>query len=754
MRIIGIKVKEGLSSVIKNLKPGGWYPFGDYEEPIGDNCWSWKNDEYDNLLSEIYKSASDETLPQKLRISVSSVVGQNGSGKTTLLELMFRIINNFSYIVLDKKQGEQEKAMNQAERELSEANGFSASLYFETDGYLGIIEYNYGNITYHYQSNKDYSRIDNEKFEDKTLSVSKRKKLLAGFFYTICTNYSIHSFCQDDYSSSTLLKPEGENGVDGKWVRGLLHKNDGYLAPMVVVPYRDEDGNIDIKNEKDLAEQRLATLSILFWSQGKYFMDKYRPAYLEYRFDERSLVWYSQRLSWLCEERLPLNKKLHKGIYDGFSKAWSKRLDREVKCWRQQDNEVQSTVLTYLAYKTTKICLNYTSFGILFGLRPLTRDEVKPVKKNWEEKNKLELKEDDCRFIRVLEPTKGCYEKVVGAILSEQERTHITLKIRQVLEFLKRDFYKAVIAPSDSDIYLTSVKKVSADTLIEENISIANKELSAGKLKKRFETYDEVYEILPPAFFQWRLYLLPKGRRLDKTMDNGILMTKMSSGEKQMLQSASYLLYHIKNIESIREDSNRKAYHHINLVLDEAELYYHPEMQRTMIANVVKMLSWCHINNSKIRSVNIMVVTHSPFVLSDVPKDRILYLKDGKVEINNNQTFAANVHDLLYYQFFIQTPIGEVAYSSVKHIIEIYNKENLTPKEESSFYERLDHYRRVVALIGENYLRNSLENMLDAIVTRNNNRNVLKQEYERLKQRLSEIKEELGGEMHEEDGLS
>lgn len=751
MRIIGIKVKEGLTSVIKNLKPGGWYPFGNYEEPIGDKGWSWKNDEYDNLLSEIYKSASEEAMPRKLRISVSSIVGQNGSGKTTLLELMFRIINNFSYTVLDKRQSGQEKSMSQAGRELSEANGFSASLYFETDGYLGTIEYSYGNITYNYQSNNDYSRIDNEKFDATTLSARKRKRLLASFFYTICTNYSIHSFCQDDYSSSTLFKPEGENGVDGKWVRGLLHKNDGYLAPIVVVPYRDEHGNIDIKNEKDLAEQRLATLSILFWSQGKYFMDKYRPAYLEYRFDDMSLARYSQKLSLLCEERLPLNRKLHNGIYEGFSKAWSKYLDRKVKNWRQQDKQAQSTVLTYLAYKTAKICLNYTSFSVLFGLRPLTCEEIKSVKKNWEEKKQRELIDEDCRLMRVLKPTRGCYVKVVDAILSELEHTHITLKIRQVLEFLKRGILKVANAPQDSDTYLTSIVKESADTFIKKNLSISNKALLEGKQKKRFDTYDEVYEILPPAFFQWRLYLMPKGSKLDKTMDNGILMSKMSSGEKQMLQSASYLLYHIKNIESIREDSNRKSYHHINLVLDEAELYYHPEMQRTMIANVVKMLSWCHINNSKIRSVNIMIVTHSPFVLSDVPKNRILYLKEGETEINDNQTFAANIHDLLYHQFFIQTPIGEVAYSSVKHIIEIYNKENLTTKEENSFYERLGHYRRMVALIGETYLRNSLVEMLDAIVARTNNRNALKQEQERLKRRLLEIEKELEEATHEEN---
>lgn len=57
----------------------------------------------------------------------------------------------------------------------------------------------------------------------------------------------------------------------------------------------------------------------------------------------------------------------------------------------------------------------------------------------------------------------------------------------------------------------------------------------------------------------------------------------------------------------------------------------------------------------------------------------------------------------------------------------------------------------MVTLIGENYLRKSLDDMLEAIMTRIKNKNVLKQEYERLKQRLSEIKEELGEETYEED---
>ena len=269
-------------------------------------------------------------------------------------------------------------------------------------------------------------------------------------------------------------------------------------------------------------------------------------------------------------------------------------------------------------------------------------------------------------------------------------------------------------------------------------IKVENKR-NPEKLKRRYNIYDEVFQILPPAFYEWRLYLLPKSERIKNTMDGGILMNKMSSGEKQMLQSASYLLYHMKNIESVKEDTNRKAYHHINIVLDEAELYYHPEMQRTMIANIIKMLSWCHINNTKIRSVHIMIVTHSPFVLSDVPQDRILYLKDGNVEKKQNQTFAANIHDLLYNQFFIKNPIGEVAYSSVKHIIDVYNDKDLSQKTKETFLSNIEFYHRMVNLIGEPYLHNTLSEMLDTIIVRSKDRELIENERNRLQEKINQL---------------
>lgn len=739
MRIIGIKVKDGYASVIKNLKPGTWYAFGNYTEPTENNNWNWKNDEDnedDDLLSEAYKAASDEPFPNNLRISVTCIVGKNGSGKTTLLELMFRIINNFAYTLLDKGiEKEELAALSLKGRELCEATGFAASLFFETDGNLGIVDYNYGKVRYRYFTKSEKSRVRIVDFDNGTISRSRKKELLSDFFYTICTNYSIHSFCENDYSSETLTEPERGKDVNGKWVGGLLHKNDGYLAPLVVVPYRDSWGNIDIANEKELANQRLATLSILFWSQGKSFMEKYKPAYIEYRFDDESENRFYEKFLSMCRERLPLNENPIDSIFEKLCLSWREKL-KEYNYFNNCEDSVRNTVLSYLVYKTVKICLTYISFGNVLGIRDITDEEVIAAK----DRRRNESFYSDTRNLSYATLPEGWSEKIIRLILSQNEQTHITLKIRQVLAFLRRGIYEPVVAAKGSETYLTSVKKISADLLIAKNLNYENTNPLGNRLKKKFTKYDEVFEILPPAFFEWRLYLLPKGEKVDSAMSNGLLMQQMSSGEKQMLQSASYLLYHIKNIESIREDKNREAYHHINLVLDEAELYYHPEMQRTMIANIVKMLSWCHINNTKIRSVHVMIVTHSPFVLSDVPKNRILYMKDGGNAKTDNQTFAANIHDLLYNQFFIENPIGEVAYSSVRKIVDMYNNHDcISIKEKNRFYSKISFYRGIIDLVGESYLHNTLTDMLDQIVMRISDDSAIRTERERLLKRLEQL---------------
>ena len=144
----------------------------------------------------------------------------------------------------------------------------------------------------------------------------------------------------------------------------------------------------------------------------------------------------------------------------------------------------------------------------------------------------------------------------------------------------------------------------------------------------------------------------------------------MSSGERQFLNSISYALYHIKNLEGVNDGNNRVHYSHINLILDEAELYYHPEYQRRYVKMLLETLSWCNFSRDKIRSINIIVVTHSPFILSDVVNDNVLYLENGEKRIQKKETFGANFYDMLYNSFFFEkNAIGEIASEVIKELM-------------------------------------------------------------------------------------
>lgn len=371
MRIIGIKLKDGEDSVIKNLKPGMWYPFGEYVEPTAENDWQWeKNTSDEKRLNQLYKESSDTQLSDTFTISVCSIVGKNGAGKSTLLDLMFRIINNLAYSLLEKKQEKDPEEENpQKGRTLSEANGFAAMLYFETDNNLGIVSYSYGDMSYEYRNVKRNLQV-REEF-NRPITNRRMHQVLNDFFYTICTNYSMHSFNEDDYDEKELLDKNTNQTTNGDWIRGILHKNDGYLTPVVIVPYRQEGGVIDISNEEDLAIQRLSVLAVLLWSQKKFLLDEYRPVHIEYMFDENAANEFSKKFDELQQEKLPLNVIEETGLPRFgamLHEVWLDYLSKQ-RWYKKQDVMVQKSVLNYLCYKSLKICPTYRSYGVKAGIR-------------------------------------------------------------------------------------------------------------------------------------------------------------------------------------------------------------------------------------------------------------------------------------------------------------------------------------------------------------------------------------------------
>lgn len=696
MRIIGIRLYGGADYVVRNLKPG-WYPFGDYQEPKEENDWQWmtaqqkENEEYCNRL---YKSVvADEPFSPGFELTVNSIVGKNGSGKTTLLEIFFRIINNFSYRLIDEAWVDAQPKNNpQLGHELHFAEGVRATLFFETDGNLGVIECDYEKVNYRISGKEELSI---SLPSSKVITASRIKSLLQPFFYTICSNYSIYSLNEENRVS--LLHDQAQKD-NKEWIGGILHKNDGYLTPIVMVPYREEGEYIDVNKENLLANQRLSTLALLFLSQEKPFMAGYEPMEMKYMFRLDAEVCYKVSADRLVKEVLARDGVK---VEAELRKTWEEELVKQ-EAYKGKPEAVKQAILNYMVYKTMKVCLTYRDFGVMLGIRRPKEDEL------------IAFDEKLRKKILFADLPEGFAHSIVDRILKEKEPSHITLKIHQMLEYLERGFFEAddpkEIIDEENPLGIKEEKNLKA--FLARNLHYDNLHKFKEKNRNRYETYDEVFLLMPPAIFDWEILFRKKG---DKNGDL-IMLDDMSSGEKQMMQSFSYIMYHIKNLQSVKDSLLHVPYHHVSLIFDEAELYYHPEFQRDFIKNIIEMLAWCHIDGRRIRSVNITVVTHSPFVLSDVMSEHTLNMTRGEVKRKDVQTFGANIHDLLYDQF-IDDSIGSVVRKAVDTITGMY-KDSEREDVKKMMMKDSRYYRFLASTIAEPFLRKNLLEMLSQMQTK------------------------------------
>ena len=206
-------------------------------------------------------------------------------------------------------------------------------------------------------------------------------------------------------------------------------------------------------------------------------------------------------------------------------------------------------------------------------------------------------------------------------------------------------------------------------------------------IEPQCETVQKRLETLPPPLFKPEIYLIKtkdyerisaqehsEEERAKSIAEKAIPLSKLSSGERQFIFMTSTLLYHALNIQSIPKDE-RLAYRNICMVLDEVEICFHPEYQRTFINSLLSLLRRTKLNETF--DINVIIVTHSPFVLSDIPKGNILYLAKGenvtdKIGLN---TLGANVNELLNQSFFLSGGfMGEFAKVKIESLVKYMNE--------------------------------------------------------------------------------
>ena len=615
------------------------------------------------------------------RVNLSAVVGMNGSGKSSLLELIFRMVNNVGVMMAQHMDNPMLSPY------LYYVDGIHADLHYTIDGNhyvlksrggifgldLGSLKVKFGTGSIpEFRHFEDYNKAT----YDQLREVAKR------FFYTVVNNYSIQAYDAHDYARdlcATMYRGECHYQDDNvSWINSVFHKNDGYTTPITLNPLR-HDGIINIHNEAVLTEQRLAALLLEFQSRGYEFLPDYSLASVNYKLDREKLL---SGIDSVNEDFVgfPYVEKGKRSKTDSAALDLDKKMSRvlrELKLLRGNRDSYASVIMNrfgiileedaddllwmtalYVIKKVLQIGVTYPQFS-----------EFKDVSR----KGPLriaESKEERQLISRLSRHVK-------------KERSHIKLKIWQSLNFLSKAKGKDLSSLRDKFSYDNYVN-VLWDGRLQVN-SVAQR-----------------MNLLPPAFFT--IDIMMRESKSSHTVPIG----RMSSGERQFMYSMSALVYHALNILSVRQN-DRIGYNNILMVLDEVEICFHPEYQRTLIYYLMNVLKQSNISSRG--SIYVLMTTHSPFILSDIPKDNILYLRNG-IQQNSESfinPFCANVNDILKQSFFLNEGfIGRYAQKKIEGLMSF-----LKGYDEDRGEIDMSNAQKLINLVGDPVIKENLQVMLD-----------------------------------------
>jgi GTPase SAR1 family protein len=200
--------------------------------------------------------------------------------------------------------------------------------------------------------------------------------------------------------------------------------------------------------------------------------------------------------------------------------------------------------------------------------------------------------------------------------------------------------------------------------------------------------------------------------------------SELSTGEKLIFNLFSRFHYAKKQMNKDGVDAKSS----VLILIDEGELGFHLEWQRRYIDALVQVLPLIF---GKKRPLQIIFTTHSPVSLSDIPRDNVVFLEKKETEESKEkskekgnapedkeyivkvvddpiETFGANIHAIVRNGFFLKKEgaMGEFAKKKItKLITELKELKNISD-------EKIEAYRRRIAMVDEPILRQGLDRLL------------------------------------------
>lgn len=744
-KLIAIRILEGCKPHIKKC--------------LKENVTYYLSNEY--LISDYDKSIKKrskyiETLPTKffslynnnseLNINISAIVGMNGDGKSSLIEIILRLLNNSAI--------HYEMNPNQ---KLIEVSGVIAELFYLYNGEYYVLSQTKNEITLcKYTSN---SIVPLEHDEARKV-----------FPYTMISNYSHYAYninemdkeydknqhkCwieevfhkNDGYQSPISIHPYRNKGnID---INNEKYLSNQRLLSLFLNSDNPQKNTTSFRNINNKQATHLKITDIGYSKLLKKTIEEYFHLHKETRLlsdlidkiEKLETVTDSEKEGTINEVTFFLYNLYHR-IYNPNHKlfdeinSWCKDkkifstksdlanlLDlvksKNLPDFIKNTNNINNIINSLSALKEFNLCQiqrielidriydiwkknNYKIWGHKLNECPNLEDTIQKDYNNYTTKEKC-LHYIIYKTISIFEtyPHYGMpclpfessifvFQNETGSKLNyametlEKEwidKTHITLKLRQVYKYYHSN-------------HIFDLKDNSNNTFIR-----------IDDLKTKGIDFNDL-ENLPPRIFNSEIYFTNS----EFTTSNNkelIPFDCFSSGEKQKLNSLGAILYHVRNLDSISESQNNLIkYRSVNIILEEIELYFHPEWQRTYIYELLTSLY--NTDLKIIRNINLIFVTHSPFILSDIPKCNVLFLQGGmpNEEMQEN-TFGANINSILKNGFFLPSlPMGEFAYKKINSLFSRLNSHEFNRDDLENMYQE-------IIRVGEPYLRNQLLNLIE-----------------------------------------
>ena len=758
-RLLSLKVFDDCAACAhKVLQAGASYMFcEDYAEDKDNPYTLTKISEVAHFCRHLYDchyqvKKEGKVEKRTIEISIHAIVGKNGDGKSSVVEMIIRIINNFA-ICCGYRADHESLSYNVSVSGalFYEMNNDVFCIWcpmskepFDSDSRAVVQLYKNGELM---------SEGLNGGMSDMERKNWMKKHCLDGLFYTMVNNYSIYSY------NSNLFKKESPGPVC--WIDSLFHKNDAYQTPVVINPMRSQGiininkeaslsrqrlmslytmcasdiNQMKIGDNKEVLgfafnvekESKLITKTIAEY-MGEHRHDDFALGNLEKMYHQsQKSSQVDEGLMNACDHFISFFKSFiqlwneaplladiirnimnhdvferradsdfgkyisividcirnKKGEYDEVRNALCIFSDKSLKnlnyaqfyriamvlqTWKllrellpgefnislnkalEYRSQPKVSALLYICYKMVEIVYTYSPYN----LRAYTSDACVNMISNpidiWFSNYRIDMKE----------------------ILTIDDYT--TLKLRQCLNYIKfqkKEYFAAKRNEINPNMWFVDFK--SLHDVISSTES--------------FDGMGSVITLLPPPIFV--------GDILVKVDDGVVPFCEQSSGELQMQNTIGAFLYHLRNLADEQKHDGKIQYKNVVCIFEEVELYFHPEYQRKFISALYGQIQ--HSNLLQIEGIDLVFVTHSPFLLTDVLKSNTLYLEKGIQKQVDMESFGANLFDLMHESFFLHdNAMGEFASNFIKHLIGERNRGKVIPDEKSD-------------IIGDSLLRNYLK---------------------------------------------